>query len=176
MPVRLAIRDLVNDGLVDSAARSGTRVTAMSLEEFEALWSSRTGIEPWLARRGAERLTDDDFAELETRFARVRKAAEAGRRERYLETVWAYRLRCYEAAERPAIVRSLLGLYERGRRYNHLTVAADERLDRALAHMERFHDACRARDGRAAQQVMREALDWTMDFVVDELGDGRPPI
>jgi DNA-binding GntR family transcriptional regulator len=171
-PVRLALRDLVNDGLVEASRNGGMQVAATSLEEFEEVWSSRTGLEPWLARRGAQRLTDGDLEDLDIRFARVRAAAEEHRRERYIEAVWKYRTRCYEAADRPRILETVLGLYSRSRRYNHLTLATPERIDRAFAYMEQFHAACLARDGHRAQQVMREALDWTTDYVLEEFGEG----
>jgi DNA-binding GntR family transcriptional regulator len=173
-PVRLALRDLVNDGLVETNSSGTMQVAATSAEEFEEVWSTRTGVEPWLARRGAERLSDTAFQDIDRLFDHVRRAALDHRRDLYVDAVWRYRKRCYEEANRPRILELALGLYARSRRYNHLTLATTDRIDRAYAYMEQFHEACRARDGRRAQQTMREALDWTTDYVLEEFGVEAP--
>lgn len=167
-PVRLAMRDLINDGLVEPTTHGGMRVAPLSLEQFEQVWSQRSGVEPWMARRGAERIDAPAIAEIETLLAEVRAAAREHHRELYVERVWRYRLRCYEAADRPQMIELVTSLYARSRRYNHLTLATPQRIERAFAYTEQLHEAIVAGDGRRAQQVMREALDWTADYVLDE--------
>lgn len=167
-PVRLAMRDLISDGLVEPTKHGGMRVAPLSLEQFEQVWSQRSGVEPWMVRRGVERIDAQALAELETLLADVRAAAREHHRERYVERVWRYRLRCYEAADRPHMMELVTSLYARSRRYNHLTLASPERIEHAFAATEQLHEAIVAGDGRRAQQVMREALDWTADYVLDE--------
>ena len=50
-----------------------------------------------------------------------------------------------------------------------MNLADTDRLARSLSYMEAFHDACVARDGARAQAVMREALEWTLVYLVEAL-------
>ena len=56
--------------------------------------------------------------------------------------------------------------------FHHLNLADRERLARSLGYMEAFSDACAARDGPRAQGVMREAIEWTLEYLVEALEPG----
>ena len=58
-PVRIALRELSKEGLVEMRAHAGARVSLLSIDELEEIFVTRIGIEGWLAQHGAERLTDE---------------------------------------------------------------------------------------------------------------------
>ncbi|WP_423169247.1 GntR family transcriptional regulator, partial [Stenotrophomonas geniculata] len=47
-PIRIALRELSNEGLVEMRAHTGTRVSPLSGDELEELFATRIGIEGWL--------------------------------------------------------------------------------------------------------------------------------
>ena len=174
-PVRVALKELASEGLVEVRPHAGARVSELSGEELEEAMLTRSSIEPWLAFKGAPLLTDDELAAMSRHLEEVRSVTRSLDREGYLRTSWELRHVVYAAARRPRLMARVSVLYELSRRYHHLNLAEHDRLERSLAYMESFHDACAARDGLAAEHVMREALDWTLAYLVEALEHRSPP-
>jgi len=168
-PVRVALKELASEGLVEARPHAGARVSALSGEELEEALLTRASIEPWLALKGAPLLTDDERATMLRLLGEMRSVTRSLDREGYLRTSWELRAVVYAAAQRPRLLARVAVLYEVSRRYHHLNLAEHDRLARSLGYMESFHDACAARDGDTAEEVMREALDWTLAYLVEAL-------
>ena len=168
-PVRVALKELAGEGLVELRPHAGASVSALSLEELEEVLLTRASLEPFLARHGAEGLTDDDLAEMSGRLGEVRAVTGALDRDGYLDASWQLRSIVYRAAERPRLLARVVTLYDLSRRYHHLNLADSKRLARSLAYMEEFYGACVARDGVGAEAAMREGLEWTLAYLVEAL-------
>ncbi len=169
-PVRIALRDLAAEGYVEAQASGGVRVRALSREEFEEVWTSRTGMESWLARCGVAALGATELTTMTALLDHLRRRVRVKDQAGYLEEVWTYRRVSYLAAGRPRLLEAVTQLHERSARYNALTLTGD-RLQRSFAFMQDYHRACRARDGEAAQATLRASMDWTMDFVLARYED-----
>jgi DNA-binding GntR family transcriptional regulator len=161
-PVRGALRELAKEGMVEIRPHGGAQVSPLSIEELEELYVVRGALEPWLMRLGTGRLTDGDLSEMESRLRAVRDAAQERDRELYLQTAWAYRVVCYEAAQRPRLLEMTTSLFRRSARYSFLQISEEERLDRSMDYTERLSAACRSRDAEAAASTLTEALRWSL--------------
>jgi DNA-binding GntR family transcriptional regulator len=165
-PVRHALRRLESEGLVVSLPRKGSRVAPLSVEELEEIQALRLGVEASLARQGAEGITDAALAEMTAARGEMEQAFEAGDLDAYLASFWSLRDACYRCAGRPRLERALADQRVRVERYV-LTLCRDPE---AFADLRRGPDtlleACRARDGEAAEAATRDALQW----VLAELG------
>lgn len=168
-PVRVALKELATEGLVDLRPHAGARVSELSGEELEEVMLTRASIEPWLALKGAPALTADGVASLARHLDEVRSVTRSRDREGYLRASWNLRTVVYGAAGRPRLLTRVAVLYDLSRRYHHLNLAENDRLERSLGYMESFHDACAALDGQRAHDVMREAIDWTLAYLVEAL-------
>jgi len=168
-PVRTALRELANEGLVELRAHTGAWVTPLSVDELEEIFVTRVGIEGWLARHGAPRLTDEGIERMAAQLAELRRAKRADDRETYLRRAEEFRATCYEAAGRPRLLERFAALYEHSMRYHFLTIADVSRFDRSRGNMERFFAACRERDGAEAEHVIQEALLWTLSSLTAAL-------
>jgi DNA-binding GntR family transcriptional regulator len=166
-PVRIALRELSKEGLVEMRAHAGARVSLLSLNELEEIFVIRMGIEGWLSAHGAVLLTDERIAQMAALLEEVRRAEQADDREGYLDRSWAFRRCCYEAAGKPRLMERALSLYDLSSRYHFLTIAEGERFAQSRAIMEEFFVACQARDGVAARGVMQDALEWTLSYLTD---------
>src|SRR4029453_19191025 len=60
LPIREAIRQLENRGLVQHTTHPGARVTELSLDDLRQLYDARLLIEPEVIRRAAVEFTDAD--------------------------------------------------------------------------------------------------------------------
>ena len=161
-PVRHALRRLESEGLVFSLRRRGSYVAPLSVEELEEIQAIRLGLEMMLAREGATRCTDQALAEMAEARAEMERAFRAADLEAYISSFWSLRDACYRCAERPRLQRALEDQRIRVERYI-LTLCRDPE---AFAQLRRGPDtlleACRARDGEAAEAATREALLWVL--------------
>jgi DNA-binding GntR family transcriptional regulator len=168
-PVRIALRELAKEGLVEMRAHAGARVSLLSIDELEEIFVIRMGIEGWLSAHGAEQLSDERIAQMAVLLEDVRRAEQEDDRESYLERSWAFRRCCYEAAGKPRLMERALALYELSSRYHFMTIAEGTRFTRSRGIMEEFFVACQARDAEAAKRVMQDALEWTLSYLTDDV-------
>lgn len=164
-PVRHALRRLESEGLVIGIRRRGSFVAPLSVEELEEIQAIRLGLETFLSRHGAERCTEEALAAMTAARAEMEQAFLAGDLDAYISSFWSLRDACYRCAGRPRLLRALEDQRIRVERYV-LTLCRDPE---AFANLRRGPDtlleACRARNGEAAEAATREALL----FVLDEL-------
>src|SRR5215211_3232332 len=106
-PVRHALRRLESEGLVVSLPRRGSRVAPLSLEELEEIQALRLGLETFLARRGAEAISDEALADMTLARDEMERAFRAGDLDSYLASFWSLRDACYRCAGRPRLERAL---------------------------------------------------------------------
>ena len=92
-PVRHALRRLESEGLVVSLPRRGSRVAPLSVEELEEIQALRLGLETFLARLGAEAITDAALAEMTSARGEMERAFRAGDLDAYLASFWSLRSR-----------------------------------------------------------------------------------
>ena len=170
-PVRIALRELAQEGLVLTRPHEGARVAPLSGAELEEIYAARSGFEGWLAHQGAPRLGDAALREMDRCLATLERAAAANDLRAYLDAGWAHRGVCYLAAGRPAMLARTEALYQRAARYNWLTLTGEGRLGESLGVARELHGACAARDGRRARALVRAALDQTMEHLVDRFAD-----
>ena len=162
-PVRHALRRLESEGLVVSVRRRGSRVAPLSVEELEEIQALRLGLETFLARRGAERCTPEALGEMRSAREEMERAFCAGDLDAYIGSFWSLRDACYRLAGRPRLARALEDQRVRVERYVRFLCRDPE----AFADLRRGPDtlleACRARDGEAAETATRDALLHVLD-------------
>jgi DNA-binding GntR family transcriptional regulator len=168
-PVRIALKQLAGEGLVDLAPHAGATVGQLTVDELEELLVTRDGIESWLAFRGAPNLTEEALAEMVGALARLGRAVEAGDPREYLGVSWAMRVPCYAAAGRPRLFRRATDLFQRSRRYHLLNLSEQDRLEWSQDLFVRFAAACHERDGALAREITHQGLEWTLDYLVEAM-------
>ncbi|HWB57293.1 MAG TPA: GntR family transcriptional regulator [Gaiellaceae bacterium] len=161
-PVRHALRRLESEGLVVSLPRRGSRVAPLSVEELEEIQALRLGLETFLARRGAERCTDEALAEMTAARREMERAFRAGDLDAYLASFWSLRDACYRCADRPRLERALEDQRIRVERYVLYLCRDPEAFALLRRGPDTLLEACRARDGEAAEAATRDALSWVL--------------
>lgn len=162
-PVREALRQLEQEGLVESFAHRGVVVVGVPEDEIDALYELRATIEAKAIARACASATDEDLAGLRALIEEMRDAVERWDIDAVAEidlrfhgaivtlsgfsllrTIWAsldglVRVRSYQALERPG------------------PSAAYFRRDSIASH-ERLADAIAARDPERAAHLVREHI------------------
>jgi DNA-binding GntR family transcriptional regulator len=157
-PVREAIRRLVSDGWLEALPNRGARVVRWTEADVEEVFELRVLLEPLVAKRAAERVSDEQIRELEALAAAMEPLAiEASAAAREQITGLNQRLHALiaEAAASPRIQRVLQGLVlvPIARRSFHNYTPAE--LQRSMGHHRELIRALAARDDEWAAAVMR---------------------
>lgn len=173
-PLRIALRELAAEGLVELRPHTGAWVSPLSAPEVEEIFATRIGIEGWLASRGAPNLDGAALAAMADLVGALGRSEREDDRESYIRASRDLRLRCYGAASRPRLLERFRALFDLSARYHFLTLAEDWRLAQSRAGMERFYEACAARDGLAAEQAVRDALQATLLHVTALMRHDEP--
>jgi DNA-binding GntR family transcriptional regulator len=173
-PVRHALRRLESEGLVVSLPRRGSRVAPLSVEELEEIQAIRLGLETFLAREGAERCTERALIDMTAARTEMERAFRAGDLTAYIRSFWSLRDACYRCAARPRLLRALEDQRIRVERYV-LHLCRDVEAFAALRRgPDTLLEACRARDGEAAEAATRDALAWVLDQLTPMLAGTVP--
>lgn len=173
-PVRHALRRLESEGLVVSLPRRGSRVAPLSVEELEEIQALRLGLETVLARAGAERCSEAALAEMASARDEMERAYRAGDLDAYIRSFWSLRDACYACAERPRLLRALEDQRIRVERYILFLCRDPEAFAALRRGPDTLLEACRARDGAAAETATRDALVWVLAELQRMLGAATP--
>ncbi|MGJ3264424.1 MAG: GntR family transcriptional regulator [Salinarimonas sp.] len=177
IPIREALVQLEAEGLVKIQPHRGAVVCALSIEEAEELFALRALLEPRLLARSAPRLTEADFAALETILAEYGAEMRARDPSRWGTLNTALHMRLYVHAEQPrtaAIVSTLLSSTDR---YTRIQLAFTDGRARAEAEHAALVGACRAGEHHRACALLAEHIDTARTALVALLRDttlGRP--
>jgi len=161
-PVRHALRRLESEGLVESVRRRGSRVAPLSVAELEEIQALRLGLEMLLARHGAERCSDEALAAMVASRAEMERAFRDADLDAYVRSFWSLRDACYRCAGRPRLMRALADQRIRVERYIFFLCRDPEAFAALRRGPDTLLEACRARDGAAAEAATRDALLWVL--------------
>lgn len=170
-PVREAIRKLEAEGLVRIYPRRGAEVTEFSVSEVEHLYETRLVLETYAARKGARRKpTEDDLAPVRAVLQRHKAAMDDGQShppmdDEFHEAITALAGNPVIAESAARLTRQIVSVQAR--------VGSEVKGGRAEAYAAhaKILDAVAAGDGRTAEKLMREHLEWARDAVLATLGD-----
>jgi DNA-binding GntR family transcriptional regulator len=107
--VRLGLEGLIADGLVERIPNRGARVRVVSTDEAVAITECRMALEALLARKAAERLSDDEAGRLRAHLDAMAGAVESADLLKYQELIGNLYGLIHEAARHPVAT----GLVER---------------------------------------------------------------
>ncbi|MEI8079302.1 MAG: GntR family transcriptional regulator [bacterium] len=161
-PVRQALIQLAQEGLVEHAPQWGFFVRQPDAEEVSELYEIRLRLESYAARRAATRATPDDLRWLREAVAKMRRALvvddPAGCR--FSEADREFHVRLLEAAHGRWLVRLVnISLLQVGQNPPNLPAAKGRAVNRVtLREHEAILDALERHDVEAAERLITEHL------------------
>jgi len=161
-PVRLGLSELEREGLVQVGETGRALVSRLTREDLEEIYAARLGLEGLAARVGAPALTDEDVTRMQRLMSKLERIAGKRDVEAYLHARWDLHAICYEASGRTRLVTEVERLFWRAERYNRLVLSTAARFERSVGYYHAFLDACKAREGDAAERVIHESMRQTV--------------
>jgi DNA-binding GntR family transcriptional regulator len=162
-PVREALTRLQSEGLVTKEALKGYRsAPLLSLEEFDDLYRFRLLIEPWAARRAADRIDEEGRRLLSEELSTVE--APSGVSYEDYKRLTAHDARFHALIAELSGSRQVQQALERTHCHLHIFRLHFERTTgtETLAEHRRVVEALLAGDAGAAEEAMRAHLDAAM--------------
>jgi DNA-binding GntR family transcriptional regulator len=176
-PVREAIRRLQQDGLLDVRPHYGIYVATISGEEIEDIYRIRGALEGSAAALAAERMTDVEIAELGAILEEQQRAADtaAPLPREPVSVVQADRFHhaIHVDAKSPRLLTLLEQIYAQVTHFRNLTLRVPGRAAVSARGHAAIYEAIRARDGNAAERLMRAHIDDARQALVRQVGDVR---
>lgn len=154
--VREAVRQLEAEGLIETLPHRGSFVKAMSADEAAQFYDVRGVLEALAARSFTQNATNEELAELQAVFARLRKAAStAGKVD-----ILAIKQDFYEVllcgARNDYLTSMLNQILNRNTTLRATSLSAAGRLQQTVAEIGRLMDALAKRD---ADEAWAASLD-----------------
>lgn len=158
-PVREAMLDLVNEGIVAPVPNKGFRVVELTDEELDQVTELRRLLEVPTVRDLAGAIDPAAVKRLRGIAAAVHDAAQRGDVVAYVESDRELHLALLGEAGNPRLVEMVGRLRDQSRLYGLEQLAADGVLVDSAAEHVRLIDALESGDRRAAEKVMAHHLD-----------------
>jgi DNA-binding GntR family transcriptional regulator len=177
-PVREAVRRLQQDGLVEVRPHYGTYVATIPSDEIEDVYRIRGALEATAAALAAERMTEEEIAELGSI---VREQEETAARADALprepvSVVQADRFHhaIHVGARSPRLLALLEQIYAQVTHFRNLTLRVPGRAAVSAAGHAQIFEAIRTRDTEAADRTMRTHIDDARQALVRQAAEVRP--
>lgn len=177
IPVREALKQLENEGLVAMAPNRGAWIADVNSEESIEIYKIREAVEPLAIGESIPNLTDED---VETLDRIVRELEHVTTLEEYIQLDREFHLRTYSRAGMPQLLAMVERFWNSTQHFRRQFVSETYAKD-GLPFSDPQHvlimDAIRARDVDAAQVLVRLHIRRTR-IVIQTTGPGAalPPV
>ncbi len=158
IPVREALLQLEAEGLVQIVPHKGAVVTGLSRAEVDDVFELRALLEVRLLRRSAERLTAEDFAELDSIQAAFADAIRRRDSSRWGHLNARLHTALYSRADLPRTTALVANLLTASERYTRIQLSTKAAWQRAQTEHGQIIDLCRARKTSAACKLLAEHI------------------
>jgi DNA-binding GntR family transcriptional regulator len=160
-PVREAMLELARSGLVEVLPNRGFRVTVVDEQDLDEICELRLMLEVPALKLIAERASDEELETLVQPLLKLEAAAKLGDVPAFLVADRDFHLRLLSLARNDRLVEIIAGLRDQTRIVGLQSLAAAGTLEATAAEHRPILDALRARDMRAAQQLIASHLEHT---------------
>lgn len=169
-PVREALRQLEDEGLVVQVPHVGARVSQISLDECLEIYRLREALEPAILAQSVEFLTVEKHIELSDSLARL-EASESDWRTWLLEDR-VFHLGSFAAARMPTGLRLAERFYNQTQPFRRAYFGAMDREEMRIVHLEHrlIFDAIERRDPSDAHALQRSHVRRTRLELMREPG------
>jgi DNA-binding GntR family transcriptional regulator len=157
-PLREALRLLAREHLVVAVPHRGVSIAELSIADFAALVEAMVGIEAFLVRLAAERITEERLSQLENLVQASGRAAEAGDLAQVAELDFKFHHVLGEASENHFLIEAQDTLHRLSMRFVFMGWRRAGTAAGAVADHRHIVEAMRSRDPDRAEASIREHM------------------
>ncbi len=177
-PIREALRQLGQDGLVVTLPNSATTVTAMDEFDIDQIFELRDIVESCLIAHAAVSRTDQELADCRALLDQMPRIAELADIRSYADLDTRFHSSLWHMAKRPILTETLLPIADQARRYLNLSSRAfhsesSETLEASYGEHLRIFQAIRDGDVTEAVAATRIHMHSSRKRILQSLHDAR---
>lgn len=164
-PIREAIQKLEARNLVVRIPNAGARVISLSLSELKDIYEVRLELESMACRLAAQRMSDDEIAQLYTLLENHKENIKADSGLSYYQKAGDldFHYRIIQGSKNARLQKMLGGeLYHLVRMYRYQTSTNKARPEQAYKEHYRIIEALEARDSELAELLMRRHIQTSI--------------
>jgi len=169
MPVRTALRRLEAENLVVTRPRRGFFVAPLRVEDIEEIQVMRVRIEGLAARMGAPNVDESGLKRMRELLTQLKRAVAKKDIDAYIVHGAEFEQVCYDAAGWPRLSRLVEAMRRSAERYLRIAVSLGGEDLFISTYWDRFYEAVAEHDGDATEEILAEALMWTLERIRDHL-------
>lgn len=173
MPVRTALRRLEAENLVVTQPRRGFFVAPLRVEDIEEIQVMRVSIEGLAARLGAPKVDDAGLKRMRELLTQLKRAVGKQDIDAYILLGAEFEQVCYDAVGWPRLSRLVDGMRRSAERYLRIAVGLGAEDLFISTYWDRFYESVEAHDGEATEEVLAEALMWTLERIRGHLDNAE---
>ncbi|WP_142846761.1 GntR family transcriptional regulator [Telmatospirillum sp. J64-1] len=155
-PVREALLQLMNSGLVSSIPRKGAVVAAVTVADLLEMFEVMAELESLCARLAARRMQPEEVAELERLHLACKRHLDAGDHDGYYLTNVAFHEAIYAGGRNSYLVRNTKQVRNRLSPYRRLQLYRKGRMASSNSEHDAIVAAIKAGDEDLAANIMRD--------------------
>lgn len=160
-PVRAALQDLTNEGLIVTIPRKGVMVRELTAEEQDELFFVRVAIETELAKRVVNDITDDDVKKLWDIYEDQIEAMSSLDGVKFIELDLKFHLTIIDITNFEFSKQIILNMHNLSILAGLKALSKKGRMEIVLSEHKKIIDALENRDGELAAKYMKLHLDST---------------
>jgi DNA-binding GntR family transcriptional regulator len=173
-PLREALKVLAAEGHVDLLPNRGARVRDLSLEEVEGLFAVAGALEALAGEQAAERVTEEELAQITALHEGMRQAFLRRDRQPYYENNRAIHEAIVRATRNPVLISQYAVVNARIRRIRFQSPMTEEIWSRAMAEHDGMLNALMRRDAPTLSGILKTHLKNKCQAIVRELQAHAP--
>jgi DNA-binding GntR family transcriptional regulator len=166
LPVREALRELANEGLVTLERDVGARVTSLDPRELVEVYYLREAIEPMMVAQSAQRITDEELAAAWAVNAASEPYAQTGEVPKYLVHDREFHFAILEPAGLPRAMAVVQSLWQTGERYRVSVSSMPHRLELSVVEHRLILEALERRSSTDVADLYRVHIRRTRETLI----------
>jgi DNA-binding GntR family transcriptional regulator len=160
LPVREAMRQLNNEGLIQLTAHRGAVVTALSADDIREIYDIRVGLETTAMRLALPHLSPAILRQAQQIMEQIDQSSDAGDWAAYN---WQFHITLYTPAKRPRLINLIRTMHDNVGRYLQAYPTLIPEQGQSQREHQQILNACQAQNEDEVLRVLRQHLEGTSE-------------
>ena len=161
-PIREALQQLANEGLVNISSYKGASVTRFSASEMSEVYSVRIALESYAASLASQNITDKDFVRLELLMQEMGKGFQNKDFEGLLTAHHQLHANIYAIAGKQRLYEHIIQYLDLTNLYQRMALSLGRGANDPINEHKDILETLRRKDAEAAGRIIRTHLELTM--------------
>lgn len=168
-PIRYALKQLENDGLVSHIQGKGVVIRGISIKDAYEIYAIRAPLDILASATAMNKMTDEDFDKLNQLLIETERLNEIDDVDSVIKRISEFNDFIYSKANMPRLKSISYKLREYLIYFRDISIRSRERRDKALLEHRIIYDSMRLKDISSLDRITKQHLESSQKFVIREM-------